>query len=836
MHEIHCMIRQLAKTNIFLGGQVCWDFILGFRDGAIAITDMHIAPVSHFIDYKYGEKTENTLKYPHNENIKALYNKISGNFFNSAINPLLCTNYPIYDANADEYGEYNYRYTDHEYEMGMMRESMSRYGKQASFFVPMWIDDKADIDNGLVFQLTMSKVGSQDTHVNMKDAHLTPDNSMDFIVAIDKNHNASIYEYLKNWAECCSLDDTLMSVDLSNGSAYIKGCLADSGTCTTKDVSSLVADLKSQERPLIESDNLIVQRFAQNKIIAPQLFNFRFFFNIEDICNDVSIINSLPLYNYAWKMSVYPINGALADYKSASPVPLFDFMSNYDNMARTTITDYEDPLTYKYRIYRDADSNIYNYDNENYCIDLVDKNRMVQNTIHWTLQDNPGYTFNIFDGFSSIIRHFNGAESEYWGTNNSQYLTTPNVSADVFSWEHLTYGWMEYYIYSQNNPTVINNIKGYHTKPDYVEKLAALVFDKDDSKNKYVWYNSIKYDKGKFFDLMGEHADELRYNIVFMGANLAHDNWNTQYSENSFGGKYRINIAAIEGDTTTYVLWYESENADVTYNEIVDIVSGQLNSGQIGPQDPLYDAYLVIKCALDSTVLPTQINFNKCIGYKEALAPIDECTDVELHKVGYQKILYRYDGLIYPMFVNVEDTSGIQHNNKYYIKAYKDINDLTLQTKDGNPIATAYRFEDLLNMGYEPLYKSIGFYNKTWQDIYNHSALSHEYQYDYRPNANNYCEQKWYNCNTFIFVPEEIYINKEKKGADGFSDTELKQLLADALCAKFPGADGQQEYIKNYIYPLYSIVYDYSARADIVDGKIADDGLIYTYTVKFQLQ
>ena len=40
------MIRQLTKTNVILGGQLEWRFVLGYNNGKLIIKDFHIAPVS----------------------------------------------------------------------------------------------------------------------------------------------------------------------------------------------------------------------------------------------------------------------------------------------------------------------------------------------------------------------------------------------------------------------------------------------------------------------------------------------------------------------------------------------------------------------------------------------------------------------------------------------------------------------------------------------------------------------------------------------------------------------------------------------------------------------
>ena len=125
------MIYQLAKTSVGLSGQVKWDMIIN----SSKVVDLQIVPIHEEIAFNY-TKREDTLNRTHIQNLQKLYKKISSQFFQPVVSARLCTGYPVRNNGV--------RVETHEntYEMGMKRnKSYQRYGKQFSFFCPIWFCD-----------------------------------------------------------------------------------------------------------------------------------------------------------------------------------------------------------------------------------------------------------------------------------------------------------------------------------------------------------------------------------------------------------------------------------------------------------------------------------------------------------------------------------------------------------------------------------------------------------------------------------------------------------------------------------------------------------------------
>ena len=70
------MIYQLAKTSTLLTGQVKWDLVMN-KD---KVTNLQIVPISEHIPYNYNAPVD-VMNYSHGDNVKQLYHKIQGDFY-----------------------------------------------------------------------------------------------------------------------------------------------------------------------------------------------------------------------------------------------------------------------------------------------------------------------------------------------------------------------------------------------------------------------------------------------------------------------------------------------------------------------------------------------------------------------------------------------------------------------------------------------------------------------------------------------------------------------------------------------------------------------------------
>ena len=129
------MIYQLAKTSPLLTGQVKMNMILSGNK----VVDIQYVPISNHIPFNYNNPID-VLNYSHGDNVKALYNRISEQFFSEVTDPTLTVNHlHRYDTLRDDTHE-------NTYEMGMKRLEYKRYKKQFEFFCPIWCSNLEDLD------------------------------------------------------------------------------------------------------------------------------------------------------------------------------------------------------------------------------------------------------------------------------------------------------------------------------------------------------------------------------------------------------------------------------------------------------------------------------------------------------------------------------------------------------------------------------------------------------------------------------------------------------------------------------------------------------------------
>lgn len=461
------MVYQLAKTSPLITGQVKMNMIMN----ANGVHTIQYVPISNFIPFNYDNPID-VLNYTHGENIKMLYQKISDSFFTDVINPQLSTEYlHRYDTVFDDTHE-------NTYEMGMKRLEYKRYNKQFEFFCPFWCDDIQEFEN-LEFEINLVNTNGR--------------------VMMNKiiNFSDEISNYLKNIYTSLGYDKSkttenkeIVYISFENKESYIKGINVTTGNIQTVDTSYIVNNMLYCERPVLELDNMIINLFSSNNIICTQLFNFNFVFDICDLLPITLLSDFL-----AQRINVY-VDMYLRDKESGTrtKVQMKDMYSNYEFIP-------------KYDIYTGEYSqseNVLNYLNDYKSVELIDKNKIVQSTFHWALQNNPTSIFNIYNGFSPI----NAGEYNCTSITND----SPDIMVDIFDENKNPFGIFKYRLHKDffNNislvKTYLENESNYYTldisenglnSKEYQFFGNILLSNKkikefiDDSKNRYDYLNSF---------------------------------------------------------------------------------------------------------------------------------------------------------------------------------------------------------------------------------------------------------------------------------------------------------------------------------------------------------
>lgn len=259
---------QLYRTNLLLGGQMKWDLILDSGNAALHVSDFHLTPISPNIPYTYCSD-ENLLNNTHQDNIKAYYKKLQGYFYNDGLDTQFNHNYPMIVTNGETPTFYSGIY-----DMGCKRtKHFKLYGKQIEFFCPVWLEK---LDGVLSFKVSVYSFGSD---IPMGTRTLT------FDLGKHDTHNKFV-NYFKNFITYTQIDkgnDKLLNISFNQNKAFVSGINVKTGTYVTKDISTIVPNLVSRERPLMEFDNMLIGNFTNNNIICNNLFNFNLCFNLEDL-------------------------------------------------------------------------------------------------------------------------------------------------------------------------------------------------------------------------------------------------------------------------------------------------------------------------------------------------------------------------------------------------------------------------------------------------------------------------------------------------------------------------------------------------------------------------
>lgn len=306
---------QLYRTNLLLGGQMKWDMVLDSGNGSLYVSDFHLSPISPNIPYTYSSD-ENLLNNTHQDNIKAYYKKLQGHFYNDGLDAQFLHNYPMVVSDGDIPTTYS-----NIYDMGCKRTKHYRlYEKQLEFFCPVWLEK---LDGVLSFEVSLYSFGS-DIPMGTRTLKLDLTNY--------ESHNKFV-TYFKKYITYTQIDkgnDKLLNISFNRNKAYVTGVNAKTGNYITKDISTIVPNLTSRERPLMEFDNLLLGNFVNNNIICNNLFNFNLCLNLEDLAS-ASIAKMLLGKELTIKVRV------LIDDEE---LELRDFYTEYDYIAREVFDGY----------------------------------------------------------------------------------------------------------------------------------------------------------------------------------------------------------------------------------------------------------------------------------------------------------------------------------------------------------------------------------------------------------------------------------------------------------------------------------------------------------------
>lgn len=544
---------QLYRTNVLLGGQMKYDIMLSDNSNTnntgvdLKVSNFNISPISEDIPFdRYNNKSSSVLDVTwssHGYNIKKFYEKISGYFYDGCVDPILTQDMPLYSS-------YHKCLYNDKYEMGCRRISHDLYGKQLSFFCPVWIEH-LDVNNGdyLSFEFEFFADPKQEKRIYKKYLDIkqssSPINKQPASIGIRPitpnilSYHDRFVKYFLEYISDIGLDkgqNYVLNLS-STGETQLNAFNVSRGISVLTDTSKIRGNLKketlyssltNQQRILLEQNQLIINSLKNQLCIAKQLFNFNFCFNLTDMLPNFTIRE---FYSEKIYMSVHVCIKNDNTGKSTR-LDIKDFYSNHEYIPRCivsprniiynidinneiSIAEQTDDVYDKWEI-EDIDINnekfnVLSYYNDHHYIKTIDKNKILQNIIHWAPADNVDEILNFYPGFMScnVIKKI----------PNTLYDTDTDIINYSYNGYNMGTPQLDIEEYNRlNNPYWCNslNIIQYLTRDLIISGMTKFMFeDQKNSDGEFPAIPSVtNQDVNNMVDLINQRFSEYTVNVL----------------------------------------------------------------------------------------------------------------------------------------------------------------------------------------------------------------------------------------------------------------------------------------------------------------------------------
>ena len=684
------MVLQLAKTTPYLSGQQRIDVELFKGSGPhsqITSGKIHVVPLSDNVVYNENEKRL-ALSYSHEENIKFLYTQTKDTFWTD-VKARIDTLY--YKDNADTFLDLY----DHTCQSGTRRIRYKRYNKQFSYLLPIWIDEPWNDD--WCFKFTVKSTNPNALHpVSVRYLRF----SDEFIA------------YLKSYTE--GLTTELLNINSDRKDATIRGLNATTGVSGDVDVSYIYDNILSRERPLIEFDSMLCELFEANNLIAKQLINLNFVFNMEDIVSPY-IASQLLGNDFIIQVEFGKFDSSFTAF------PYKDIYTNYDFIRTYRFDDYGGS-------YGSLNDNVLDYLDDNKCVDFIYVNKTSQPICHWTLVENPNYIYNFYGGFSPYY-HGRQIVGSYYGT--------PQIEQKEYNESLNNIGWCKR---SYNiSPAVFMSEPINDSTATRIDLNIINEEDVYDNDSNTFWIEWLKYEKSVDLpDEIEEGITTLRESDTKVYFKILHESLNTLDGYLN----YDITINNIPGfkgeikhDNANNSILYEistyNYDDDVDRVELFTIKSFKDLEIECFDDDEFTAIIQYIQWLISKPVPPVKFVFDNGIIPIPANTKNTNSTEVRYLKADKNtyNFVYRYTSHLQPMFIDCIDDQddAIFFNNEWKCDQFYNVEDVQ-----------AYNNGIISNE--EPVYPSIGYFPL--------SKISGYHGYPI------------YQDNTHYFTEPDIYIDK----------------------------------------------------------------------------
>ena len=768
---------QLVKTSPYLGGQIRWDIPICYHyDNGVHIMDtpeLHIVPLDDNIVFNEGNSRE-TFKYTHLENIKNLFREIGDAFYSAEGE--WNGNHWLYN-NGDIVDPYS-----HIYNMGARRARFTRYDKQFSYLCPLWISEKTD-PSRFEFEFSIKVSGEERDHIVRRVLRLSDSICNYMAEYLNKSARYRTPDPSAPDPGYQGVNDDLLSIKFDPSYAFITGVEVDKGRYATNDISYMINDLLHREIPMMEFDNMLLSKFRESNMVAQQLINLNFLFNMEDI-------------SYVLKESLLGkhITVALRVKYDGDYLPLKDLYTNYTRI----------PV---YRVDRSAIShskNVCDYLGDDKIIDYMYTNKFTQPIFHWAMVENPTYIYNFYDGFAPVFKD----DDEFYRVEGRYY-----DQADISQENHNVYNsaasWCKVIdCKGLTGDTIMEHIDTVFRDPEHNASHLFMNFDTN-----VAYLNNNMYDLSKLdLELYNIKGMPPVY-IYSMIKDPGHISCSDIHTDGNLNASMILNVTddkiiiRFECDNITYSTYMRyatlmQSTLERDSQSVYTIITEESVTRRFG----IYtsdgnlpnpgDEHQIIKFLVDlfsTWIPPYRISFSRGTITDNVRSfgkyHPEECNMYKNNT--HRGYVLRYTGRLCPFFVDPTDEN--YKNKAYRYKQWSNISSKDVQ-----------KYNDFLKTGMLPEYPSVGYYSFEEED----DNITRPTWYI----ENNWpWDIVWKNDGYVYILPEQYTTFTDPTSVIPYDEKNEELLMWELLYKHISdiGIPTDSVWIKHKLKELYTVAYDF---------------------------
>lgn len=360
----------------------------------LEVTNAQTRPMSKYVPYAPSSSGDILIR-PHQTNIKMFYESVRSKFWEACTDPSLSSDWPyiIPEDTSDIENKYIKNWDD-TYWCGTQRMYTSLYGTTHECLVPLYIEQASAVK----ITLTISTVDGSQTlctrTLTIQHPDIAPNET--------ETYHDRFCDYFCDYLEHIGVDignSNALRIEYDNNLAAINGLDVTSGNMSVVHDYSIVRNLISRERPLLEFNSMLTNLYRDYKMILPQFINLNLCFNPDDLISSRvnSLINNQPFF-------VVSVSVSCLKNSTWTDATVGDIFTNHYYVPRPRII----PTQCVGEEYiRFPAENALDYLQDYTITDIMHANKIVQPICHWCIVDNPNMLFNLYDGFGAYATDAN---------------------------------------------------------------------------------------------------------------------------------------------------------------------------------------------------------------------------------------------------------------------------------------------------------------------------------------------------------------------------------------------------------------------------------------------